>query len=258
MQGIVVKIGGSTLGSHDTSLDDLTELCRRGMRPVVVHGGGVVISKWLERQGVLPRFVRGLRVTDAQSLEVVTAVLTGLVNKSLVASLVKRGARAVGISGVDDSLFQAEISNPELGLVGRIVHVNPEPVRTLLDTGYLPVVAPVSLHCSQVPDSPLPLLNVNADTAAGDLAAAMEAERLVFLTDVEGVLDSSRRRIPRLTVRQVSHLIGSGIAGGGMIPKLEASLRAVEAGAIAQITDGRQPRALLNAAEDQPVGTWIR
>jgi acetylglutamate kinase len=257
VQSVVVKIGGSTLGSHDTSLGDLIELTRRGLSPVVVHGGGSVISTWLERQGSLPRFVRGLRVTDAAGLEVVTAVLGGLVNTSLVAGIVKKGGRAVGLSGADDGLFQAEIVEPELGQVGSIVSVNTAPVLALMERGYIPVVAPVSLHGSSDPDSELPVLNVNADTAAGELAKALGAQRLIFLTDVEGVLDSSRRLISRLSPTQARRLITSGVASGGMIPKLEACLRALDPVTTAQIIDGRGSGALLEAMEDQKIGTRI-
>ena len=130
---IVVKIGGSTLGSHDTTLKDLVTLQKQGVDVVVVHGGGNVISQWMQRQGIPPRFVDGLRVTDAASLEIVVAVLSGLINKELVSSLQQMGGRAIGISGVDGNLLEAHIANPELGFVGEVSQVNSEPLRALLD-----------------------------------------------------------------------------------------------------------------------------
>ena len=205
----------------------------------------------------MPRFVRGLRVTDDAGLEVVTAVLGGLVNTSLVAQMMKLGGRAAGLNGAADGLFQAEVADPALGWVGSIVNVNTALVLALLAAGFIPVVAPVSLHCSAEAGRSLPVLNVNADTAAGELARALGAERLIFLTDVEGVLDSSKRLIPRLSTTQARRLIGSGVAAGGMIPKLDACLRALGSVASTQIIDGRRPGALLEAMEDRKIGTRI-
>ena len=145
---IVVKIGGSTLGSGDTTLEDLVTLQRRGINPIVVHGGGKLINEWLERQGVRPRFVRGLRVTDARSLEVVVAVLTGLINKKLVASLQALGGSAMGISGVDGGMLLARVKHPELGLVGSVAQVNPDPIKAVLEMGFMPVIAPVAVQHS--------------------------------------------------------------------------------------------------------------
>ena len=255
---IVVKIGGSTLGSHDTTLVDLVKLQREGINPVVVHGGGKIISDWMEKQGVRPRFVRGLRVTDEPSLDIVIAVLTGLINKTLVASLVRLGARVMGISGADDGMLQAEIKEPELGLVGRVVKVNPDPVKAVLDAGCIPVIAPVAIRVPTADDETGPsMLNINADTAAGEIASALGADRLVFLTDVEGVLDTSRRLIPRLTERQAEGLIHSNVAAGGMVPKLEACLTALQSGSKTQIVDGRKPLALVEALSGKKLGTRI-
>ncbi|MBI2872086.1 MAG: acetylglutamate kinase [Chloroflexi bacterium] len=253
----VLKIGGSTLGSHDTTLDDLVQLQRQGKQVVVVHGGGKVISEWMERQGARPRFVRGLRVTDAASLQVVTAVLTGLVNKELVASLNAKGARAVGLSGVDGAILQARVQDTELGYVGQVVRVNPTPIRDLLSTGYMPVVAPVGVQYPENGVSAEQLLNINGDTAAGELAVALDAGSLVFLTDVEGVLDSSGRLIPRIPIRQGWALLESGVIGGGMGPKLEACLRAAEHGVYTRIVDGRRQGALLESLSGEAVGTRI-
>ncbi len=254
---VVVKIGGSTLGVSDTSLHDLVTLQRQGCVPVVVHGGGPAISQWMQRQGLTPRFVRGLRVTDAPSLEIVVAVLAGLINKQLVAKVMALGGRAVGISGADGGVLQARPANPELGLVGEVVGVNPEPVLELMRAGYIPVVAPVGIHLPGEAENECTLLNINGDTAAGHLAWALNAEKLVFLTDVEGVLDSSKRLISRVTAREVRGLISSGTADGGMIPKLEACMKALERVPVARILDGRVPKALLDAINGQGGGTWL-
>lgn len=254
---IVVKIGGSTLGSHDTTLADLVALHRRGVRPVVVHGGGKVITEWMEKQGIRPRFVRGLRVTDAASLDIVVAVLTGLINKQLVASLLAMGCKAVGISGVDGGILQGRVQDPELGFVGKVTKVNTESIHDLLRVGMVPVIAPVAVEDTVTPGKAPQLLNVNADVAAGEIAAALTASRLVMLTDVEGVLDSDKRLISRLTERQARTLVNSGIAGGGMVPKLEACLAAVNRVGETHIIDGRKPGALLEVLEGKQLGTRI-
>ena len=253
----VVKIGGSILGGGDTSPQDLAALQRQGISSVVVHGGGRVITEWMEKQGVRPRFVRGLRVTDPASLEIVVAVLTGLVNKTLVASLSALGARAIGISGADDRMLEARVKDPELGLVGAIVSVNPKPIRAVLDAGCIPVVAPVAIGSPDGSGKGGSLLNLNADTAAGEIAAAIGAKRLVFLTDVDGVLDSSRRLIPRLTKRQAMGLMRSKVVDGGMVPKLEACLTALKGDCVTRIVDGRRPGALLDALSGKAVGTRV-
>ena len=253
---IVVKIGGSTLGSHDTTLHDLAALQRQGVDSVVVHGGGKIISDWMAKQGVAPRFVRGLRVTDEPSLDIVVAVLTGLINKNLVMSMVELGARSIGISGADDGMLRADIRDPELGLVGDVADVNTDPIKTALESGYIPVIAPVGVKVAN-DDGGTTLLNINADTAAGEIAAALGASRLVFLTDVQGVLDTSRRLIPRLTERQARGLISSNVAAGGMIPKLEACLTALRAGSVSHIIDGRKPSALLDVISGEAMGTRI-
>lgn len=254
---IVVKIGGSTLGSHDTTLEDLVALQKEGINPVVVHGGGKTITEWMEKQGVRPQFVRGLRVTDAPSLEIVVAVLTGLINKTLVASVLARGGMAIGVSGVDGGMLQARVLDPQLGLVGGVVAVNTAPIKAVLDAGCIPIIAPVAVHCADGSGQAGTLLNVNADTAAGEIAAALGAARLVFLTDVEGVLDSSKRLIPRLTQRQAEDLMHSNVVGGGMVPKLEACLTALRRGSISQIVDGRKPGALRDSIAGRALGTRI-
>ena len=254
---IVVKIGGSTLGSHDTTLHDLIELQRQGVNSVVVHGGGKIISDWMAKQGVMPRFVRGLRVTDGPSIDIVVAVLTGLINKNLVASMVELGARSIGLSGADDGMLRANVRDPELGLVGDITDVNTDPIKAVLDSGCIPVIAPVGVKPVEDGESSPTLLNINADTAAGEIAAALNASRLVFLTDVQGVLDTTRRLIPRLTERQARGLISSNVAAGGMIPKLEACLTALHSGGVSHIIDGREPSALIDVVSGATLGTRI-
>ena len=253
---IVVKIGGSTLGEGDSTIGDVVELWKRGLRPVVVHGGGKTISDWVAKQGVRSRFVRGLRVTDTATLEVAIAVLTGLVNSNLVAEITRSGAPAVSVSGVSDGLFSAVIQDPELGYVGRVVKTNSGPVESVVDAGRIPVVGPAALNldATSLQDQ---ILNINADTAAGHLASALNAAALVFQTDVEGVLDMRRRVIPQMTKRQAVELINSGIAGGGMIPKLEACITALEGTKSAHIIDGRVSGALVRCAEGASIGTRI-
>jgi acetylglutamate kinase len=246
----VVKIGGSTLGSHDTSLKDLVALQQQGRVVVVVHGGGPVISQWMQRQGIPPRFVNGLRVTDAASLDIVVAVLTGLVNKELVSALHGLGGRALGISGLDAGLLEARIANPDLGYVGEITKVNPEPLRVILDSGYIPMLAPLAMQVQDGTEHAGCPLNINGDTVAGELAYALGAERLVFLTDVPGVMDGNGRVMARLDRRRAGLLLHSDVVRGGMIPKLEACLRALENSPVADIVDGREPGALLACIQD--------
>jgi acetylglutamate kinase len=254
---IVVKIGGSTLGSHDTTLEDLVALQSQGIQPIVVHGGGKTISEWMERQGVRPRFVRGLRVTDEPSLDIVVGVLSGVVNKAIVASILALNGRAVGLSGVDGGMLRAEVMDPELGLVGSVVEVDPRPARAVIEAGFMPVIAPVALRSPEAGKHGGSLLNVNADTVAGEVALALGAERLVFLTDVAGVMDSSRRVMPRLTRRQAAGLMGSGVVAGGMVPKIGACLRALDEVASTHIIDGREPHALREVLDGADLGTRV-
>ncbi len=253
----VIKIGGSTLGEHDTTIADLVELQKEGVNPVVVHGGGKVITDWMAKQGVRPVFKNGLRVTDAESLKIVVAVLAGLINKELVASLVGAGAKAIGVSGADGGILKAEIRNPDLGFVGSVFSVDVAPIQAIVAEGCIPVIAPVAINWTDDPEYNGTLLNVNADTAAGEIAAALSAETLVFLTDVEGVLDRSKRVIPRLTRRQATQLIGSNVIAGGMIPKIEACLRPLKGGGMSQIIDGRKAGALRQSLNGSPIGTRI-
>lgn len=248
---LVIKIGGSTLGSQDTTLENLVHLQKQGKALAVVHGGGKLITQWLSQKGASTRFVRGQRVTDAPTLEVVVAVLAGIVNKEIVSAINSRGGRAVGLSGVDGHLLEARIKDADLGLVGEVVRVHLKLLQDLLQAGYIPVIAPIGWQ----PDGQL--LNINADIAAGDIAAALHAERLVFLTDVIGVCDGSGGLLSRLSAAQARELIASGTASGGMIPKIEACLRALSAVPLARIIDGRTPHALLKDLESPGAGTTI-
>jgi acetylglutamate kinase len=245
---LVVKIGGSTLGSHDTTLEDLVALQGQGWRSLVVHGGGAAISEWLKLHDTPTRFVRGLRVTDAVSLRVVVAVLAGLINKELVAALNARGGRAIGLSGADGGLIRVSVLDPELGYVGQIESVNGDMLTGLLDDGYLPVLAPLGLlwHDERLRDQ---ILNINADTVAGEVALALGARWLVFLTDVPGIAGGDGRSLARLSPEEAAALVEEGVVSGGMIPKVEACLRTATGGTRTAIIDGRQPHALLAALQ---------
>ncbi len=253
---LVAKIGGSTLGAHDTTLADIVELQRRGLVPLVVHGGGAVISDWLSRYGVPTRFERGLRVTDTETLRVAVAVLAGLVNKELVASLQARGGRTVGLSGADGGLLRARRLDANMGYVGEIIEVDGRPLVDLMEDGFVPVVAPIAVQWEgERPTGQL--LNINADTAAGAIARALSARWLVFLTDVPGVAGEDGRTLSRLLPEEGRRLIEGGVVQGGMIPKVEACLEAAAAGARSVVVDGRSEHALLAAVEERTVGTLV-
>ncbi|MDH4268847.1 MAG: acetylglutamate kinase [Dehalococcoidia bacterium] len=238
---IVVKIGGSTLGNHDTTLEDLVELQKQGKSLVVVHGGAKVTSEWLARLSIPTSFVNGLRVTDAETLKVVAAALGGLINKELVVAIQALGGKAVGLSGCDGNLLWASVKSPEMGYVGEIVAVDSTLLKLLLKVGYMPVVAPISFGSVE---GRVMLLNVNGDTAAGEIAAALAAEKLIFLTDVDGIHDGSKQVFHKLNLAEVKHMVASGVASGGMIPKIEASLRALTTTKVVRIIDGSVGHAL--------------
>jgi len=257
MKGIIViKIGGSTFGSGDTTVEDLVTLQKRGVPLVVVHGGGAMVTDWLKRQGVTTKFVRGLRVTDAGTLKVVVAVLAGLANKELVAAIELAGGKAIGLSGVDGGLLKAKITDPDLGLVGEVVSVDTAMLETALKAGHMAIVAPVSLNVNGAAGKDK-VLNVNGDTATGEIATALKAERLIFLTDVAGVCDKSGKLIPKLTSSEGEALIASGVASGGMEPKIRACVKALKSVKAARIIDGRLPHALLNEIDGKGQGTTV-
>lgn len=252
---IVVKVGGSTLGAHDTALADVAELRRAGQRVIVVHGGGAEITRWLDIHAIPSRFVDGLRVTDGAARDVVVAVLAGLINKTLVAQLAGLGVRAAGICGADGGVLRATVTNPALGFVGTTARVDATLLNALLAAEVLPVIAPIAL--SEDLESGPQLLNVNADTVAGEIAAAVRASRLVFLTDVAGVLDADGRLVETLDRTARERLCAAGALKGGMIPKVDACMHAAASGADAAIVDGRQPHALTVALQPRPHGTLV-
>lgn len=253
---IVIKVGGSTLSEGDSTSPDIIELAKRGFKPVVVHGGGAVISEWVKRLGIRPTFVRGLRRTDPETLAVAVAVLCGLVNAQLVAELNNLGGRAIGLSGISGGMLKARVLSEDLGLVGEIVEVDTAPIHTALDAGTIPVIAPAATNIATTGADDA-ILNINADTSAGHIARRLEAAQMVFQTDVAGVLDVNRRLIPRMTKGQAGDLIASGIAIGGMIPKIEACIMALETARTGQIIDGRIAGALIACVEGKDVGTRI-
>jgi len=253
---IVIKIGGSTFGSGDTTVQDLVTLQKQGMAIIVVHGGGALITQWLECQKVSTRFVHGLRVTDAESLKVVTAVLSGLVNKELVSSLQRAGARVVGISGVDGCMVSASIKKPELGFTGEVDSVDCSLLNTLLEGGFLTVVSPVSYFPASGVGEP-PMLNLNGDSVTGEIAIALGAEMVIFLTDVPGVKDARGDFLKELKTQQAEALIEKGVALGGMEVKLKACIKVAQAGGKAYIVDGRKPHALQDGMRGKVDGTSV-
>jgi len=254
---IVVKIGGSTFDSGDTTVEDIVTLQKRGLALVVVHGGGATVTDWLKKLGIATRFVRGERITDLPALESATAVLAGLVNKEITAAINLKGGRAVGISGVDGALIESKIKDVAMGYVGSVEKVNASILKTLLGEGFVPVIAPISLYTmDRTKDAPS-IINVNGDPVAGDIAAALKAKKLIFLTDVIGVSDKSGKVVSNLAAHQAETMIAAGEIAGGMVPKVEACLRALKVGAVVRIIDGRQPHALLREIESGEGGTTM-
>jgi len=250
---IVVKIGGSTLGSHDTALEDVAALQAASERFVLVHGGGSAATEWLKVHGVTSEFVDGLRVTGPDAIDVAVAVFAGLVNKQIVADLRALGAPAFGLSGVDGGVLKTRQADPRLGFVGEITTVETGPIEALMDAGFLPVLAPVGFWDAE----PARLMNINADTVAGEIAAALCASSLVFLTDVAYVHDGEGKAIPQLKPGEIERLITTGVASGGMIPKLRAGARAAAAGVSCSIVNGRESRALWSVLEGAALGTRV-
>lgn len=257
-RAIVIKIGGATLGSHDTVIEDLVGLQKQARRLVVVHGGAKAVNDWLSRRGATARFIHGERVTDEVALETVTAVLGGLVNKEIVAAINSLGGQAVGLTGIDGNLLQGRVRDNALGYVAEIVMVDTSLLEALLMSGFIPVVAPLTMYSIERPAGAPLMLNVNGDTAAGEIAAAMRAERLIFLTDVAGIRDESGKLMSELSSGEAEALIASGIVSGGMVPKIRACLVALPHTSVIRIIDGRQPHALLKEIEEGSVGTTIR
>ena len=255
---VVVKFGGNAMGDQAAMAEfarDVVLMRQVGLNPVVCHGGGPMINDLLSRLGIKSEFVRGKRVTDKATVEVVEMVLTGLVNKRIVQAIMDEGGRAVGLSGKDDDLMVCEPDDPELGFVGRPVEMNVQVLRDLFAAGIIPVVAPVATGMN-----PNETYNVNGDTAAGAIAGALKADRLLLLTDVAGVKNKDGQIVTQMTPEEVKAMIEDGTIAGGMIPKTETALKALEDGVRAVvILDGRVPNAcLLELFTDHGAGSLIR
>ena len=251
-QKVVIKLGGHAMERKDETLLDIVLLRYVGLLPVLVHGGGPEITAMSDRLGLKSEFVDGLRVTDAPTMEVVKMVLTGKISPDLVASINRLGGQAVGMSGEDGPSIIAEPENASLGFVGRVTQVNPEPIEALLGRGYIPVIASIGLGYDGH------AYNINADTVAAELAVALKAAKMILLTDVPGVLGVDGRVVAVLSRDDARQRIDAGEVTGGMIPKLEAALRALDGAPLAHIVDGRTPHALLlELFTEAGIGTMV-
>jgi acetylglutamate kinase len=253
---VVVKYGGNAMtgsGGTDDFSQDIVLMKQTGIDPVVVHGGGPQIGAMLKKLNINSTFIDGLRVTDEAAVEIVEMVLTGSINKHIVTAVNAAGGRAVGLSGKDGNMVVArkiamskidaetgERVAVDLGFVGEPEAINPEILHTMMKSEIIPVIAPIGVGRGGE------TYNINADTVAGAVAGALNAERLILLTDVAGVLDKDKKLVPRLTVREARALIADGTISGGMIPKIQTAIDAVESGVnAAAILDGRIPHVLL-------------
>lgn len=249
---LVIKLGGSTLEHQRGVLQDIIWLRALGANPVLVHGGGPYINEWLERMNLPTQFIDGLRVTDAQTLDVVRMVLLGQVNQGLVLMATHLGGRAIGLSGTDGSMIQARIADQRLGYVGEVEAVDPAPVNALIAQEYIPIVAPLGLGKDGA------CLNINADLVAAYLAGALNAEKLIFLSNVVGIRRTDGSLISELGEQEARKLIDDGVITDGMIPKVSACLDALRAVPRVHIVDGREPHVLLRELfTDQGAGTMI-
>ena len=258
---IVVKYGGSAMTNVELQkkvIEDVVLLKLVGFKPIIVHGGGKEISKWVDKVGKTPEFVNGLRVTDAETMEIAEMVLNK-VNKSLVAMVQELGVKAVGVSGKDGGLLRVDkkyADGKDIGFVGDIKQVNPKVIYDLLSNDFLPIVAPIGL------DDDFNTYNINADDAACEIAKAVGAEKLAFLTDIEGLyrdINDKSSFISKIKVSEAKELIASGTLGGGMLPKLTNCTSAMEAGVNrVHILDGRIPHCLLlEIFTREGIGTMI-
>ncbi|MBQ8505962.1 MAG: acetylglutamate kinase [Clostridia bacterium] len=257
---VVVKFGGHAMVSQelcDAVMSDITLLTQVGVRVVLVHGGGPEISDMLKKVNKTSEFVNGMRVTDAETMEIAQMVLCGKINKNLVAQMHKAGGNAIGLCGVDGHMIEAKCMNPDLGFVGEVTRVNPKPILDMLDMGYIPVVSTVGC------DAEGNAYNINADVAAGSIAGALGAESLVALTDIAGILkdkDDPSTLISRIYVDEAPKLIEEGTICGGMIPKVNACCKAVDEGVKKVfIIDGRVKHSILiELLTDEGMGTMFR
>jgi acetylglutamate kinase len=253
---VVVKYGGHAMGpGGETFAANIALLRQIGIDPIVVHGGGPQINRMLDRLGIESRFVNGLRVTDAATMEIVEMVLAGTINKQLVAAINAVGGLAIGVCGKDGNLIRAGKStrNGDLGFVGEPEHIDERVLDGFRQAEMIPVIAPIGVGRAGE------TYNMNADTVAGAVAGAVKATRFLLLTDVPGVLDADKRLITELTAGDARRLIADGTISGGMIPKVETCLAAVDAGVeAAVILDGRVPHAILLELLGEGAGTLIR
>ncbi|MBQ3066262.1 MAG: acetylglutamate kinase [Clostridia bacterium] len=257
---VVIKYGGNAMINEQLKqqvMEDIVLLWLIGVKVVLVHGGGPEISDIMAKLGKKPEFVEGLRVTDKETIDIVQMVLAGKVNKSLVNLLEKQGGKALGISGMDGRLIEAEMKDPRLGYVGKITNINISPVLDLLEKEYIPVIS--TLGCDRDGNA----YNINGDTAAAQIAGALQAERLIMMTDIDGILrdkDDVSTLIPELTVREAKRLYAEGIISGGMIPKVDCCIEAIEHGVQnVVIMDGRVPHSiLLELLTDEGAGTMVK
>jgi acetylglutamate kinase len=254
---IVIKLGGHAMGSDEgmeSFARDVVLMRQVGINPVIVHGGGPMINALLDKLEIKSEFVNGKRVTDEKTMEVVEMVLSGTVNKRIVQAINRQGGRAVGLSGKDANLITCTQTNSELGLVGTPSEVNPQVIRTLFENGLIPVIAP--LGAGENGET----FNINGDTAAGAIAASLKADRLLLLTDVSGVKNGEGEVLTELNAKQIRDMTADGTIAGGMIPKTETALDALEGGTRAVvILDGRAPNAcLLELFTEHGAGSIIR
>lgn len=254
---VVIKLGGHAMG-NDEAMDafarDVVLMRQVGVNPVVVHGGGPMINEMLGRLGVKSEFVNGKRVTDQATVDVVEMVLSGQVNKRIVQAINRQGGRAVGLSGKDANLIMCEQTDPALGLVGTPSKIDPNVLNALFEDDTIPVIAP--LGAGENGET----FNINGDTAAGAIAGALHADRLLLLTDVDGVRNAEGDVVTELTAAQIEEMTKAGVIAGGMIPKTQTALDAIEAGVRAVvILDGRLPNCcLLELFTDHGAGSLIR
>ncbi|MBO9472765.1 acetylglutamate kinase [Shimia sp. R10_1] len=254
---VVIKLGGHAMGS-DEAMDDFARdvvLMRQvGINPVIVHGGGPMINAMLERLEIKSEFVNGKRVTDAATVEVVEMVLSGVVNKRIVSAINRQGGKAVGLSGKDANLMICDQTNADLGFVGTPAEMNPTILHELFANDTIPVIAPLGVGRNGE------TFNVNGDTAAGAIAGALAADRLLLLTDVAGVKNAEGEVLTELKAQQIRDLVAKGVIAGGMIPKTETALDAIARGVrAAVILDGRAPNAcLLELFTEHGAGSIIR
>ncbi len=256
---VVIKYGGNAMIDETLKqqvMEDIALLWLIGVKVVLIHGGGPEISDMMKKLGKQPQFIDGLRVTDKETVDIVQMVLAGKVNKSLVTLLQMKGGHAVGLSGMDGGIIEATIKDERLGFVGEIIKVRSQPITDLLEKNYIPVISTVAS------DRQGNVYNINGDTAAAYIAGAMGAERLIMMTDVAGILrdkDDPSTLIPKVTVSEAKKLYDDGIVSGGMIPKVDCCIEAINAGVKnVTIMDGRIPHAILmELLTDEGAGTMV-